>query len=84
MKTAMQELIQLLKELQLDARNSNATEFQIAMTFAIGRAETKLEKEKEQMIDFYNWMRRNDSSEEYFHYSDEDMLEQYLTKTNNL
>lgn len=51
MKTAMQELIELLKELQLDARNSKATEFQIAMTFAIGRAETKLEKEKEQIID---------------------------------
>ena len=48
------------------------------------RVEELLEKEKEQMIDFYNWMRRNDSSEEYFHYSDEDMLEQYLTKTNNL
>ena len=39
-----------------------------------------LEKEKEQMIDFYNWMRRNDSAEEYFHYSDEDMLTAYLNK----
>jgi hypothetical protein len=37
------------------------------------------EKEKEQMIDFYNWMRRNDSAEAYFHYSDQDMLEQYLS-----
>jgi hypothetical protein len=36
------------------------------------------QKEKEQMIDFYTWMRRNDSTEEFFHYSDEDMLEQYL------
>jgi len=36
--------------------------------------------EKEQMIDFYNWMRRNDSAEEYFHYSDEDMLTAYLNK----
>ncbi len=51
MKTAMEELIELLKELQIDARNSLATEFQIAMTFAIGRAETKLEKEKEQIIE---------------------------------
>ena len=50
MKTAIQELIELLKELQLDARNSNATEFEIGMTFAIGRAETKLQKEKEQLI----------------------------------
>ena len=39
-----------------------------------------LEKEKEQMIDFYNWMRRNDSAEEYFHYSDEDMLEEYYNQ----
>ena len=39
-----------------------------------------LEKEKEQMIDFYNWMRRNDSAEEYFHYSDEDMLTDYLNQ----
>ena len=38
-----------------------------------------LEKEKEQMINFYNWMQRNDSAEEYFHYSDQDMLEQYLS-----
>jgi len=36
------------------------------------------QKEREQMIDFYTWMRRNDSAEEYFHYTDEDMLEQYL------
>jgi len=38
------------------------------------------QKEKEQMIDFYNWMRRNDSAEEYFHYSDEDMLTEYLNQ----
>ena len=30
------------------------------------------------MIDFYTWMKRNDSAEEYFHYTDVDMLEQYL------
>jgi hypothetical protein len=35
--------------------------------------------EKEQMIDFYTWIRKNDSAEEYFHYSDQDMLEQYLS-----
>lgn len=55
MKTAMQELIELLKELQLGAKKSGATEFQIAMTFAIGRAETKLEKEKEQIIDAFDY-----------------------------
>jgi len=35
-------------------------------------------EQKKQMIDFYTWMRRNDSAEEYFHYTDVDMLEQYL------
>ena len=38
------------------------------------------EREKAQMIDFYNWMRRNDSAEEYFHYSDEDMLNAFLNQ----
>ena len=70
MKTALQELIEELKHVQ---------EFPM-ISGIIKRAENLLGKEKEQMIDFYNWMRRNDSSEEYFHYSDEDMLEQYFTK----
>jgi hypothetical protein len=48
--------------------------------FLEGLREEALEKEKEQMIDFYNWMRRNDSSEEYFHYSDEDMLTAFLNQ----
>ena len=74
MKTALQELIEELKHVQ---------EFPM-ISGIIKRAEGLLEKEKNQMIDFYNWMRRNDSAEEYFHYSDEDMLEQYLTKINNL
>lgn len=39
-----------------------------------------LEKEKEQMIDFYTWIRRNDTAEEYFHYSDQDMLTEYLNQ----
>ena len=69
MKTAMQELMDYLNEDSFDG-----------ICDIRDRVEELLEKEKEQMIDFYNWMRRNDSSEEYFHYSDEDMLEQYLTK----
>jgi hypothetical protein len=77
MKTAVQELIEYIQ--------NNATKFSSMNTYNILQViEPYLEKEKEQMIDFYNWMRRNDSSEEYFHYSDEDMLEQYLTKINNL
>ena len=36
--------------------------------------------EKEQMLGFYRWMKENDTAdnaEKYFHYSDEDMLNEY-------
>lgn len=36
------------------------------------------EMEKEQMLNFYMWMRMNERAEEYFHYSDEDMFAEYL------
>jgi hypothetical protein len=72
MKTAMQELIDELDLLKIVNRDKL-----IMVKYIISAC---LEKEKEQMIDFYNWMRRNDSAEEYFHYSDEDMLTAYLNK----
>jgi hypothetical protein len=37
-----------------------------------------IEKEKEQMLNFYMWMRMNESAEKYFHYTDEDMFAEYL------
>jgi hypothetical protein len=39
------------------------------------------QKEREQMIGFHRWMLKTDTAdnaEEFFHYMDEDMLEQYL------
>ena len=39
------------------------------------------ELEKERIIDFYKWMKNNDTeqnAEQYFHYTDEDMLNEYL------
>ena len=36
------------------------------------------EMEKEQMLNFYMWMRINERAEEYFHYTDEDMFAEYL------
>jgi len=39
-----------------------------------------LEMEAKQMIEFYKWMRKNDTeenAEKYFHYSDEDMLNEF-------
>ena len=51
MKTVMQELIDDLKELKKDSKERNQnTSFDIGMTFAIARAELRLEKEKEQSI----------------------------------
>ena len=70
MKTAMQELIEELESIKVFKYKN----------LVIRLVKNKLEKEKEQMIDFYNWMRRNDSAEEFFHYSDEDMLTDYLNQ----
>jgi hypothetical protein len=54
MKTAMQELIDDLKELKKDSKERNQdSSFDIGMTFAIARAELRLEKEKEQIMDAY-------------------------------
>jgi len=66
----MQELIEELESIKVFKYKN----------LVIRLLKNKLEKEKEQMIDFYNWMRRNDSAEEYFHYSDEDMLTDYLNQ----
>jgi hypothetical protein len=41
------------------------------------------EMEKEQMLNFYMWMRMNEKAEEYFHYTDEDMFEEYLKQEKN-
>jgi hypothetical protein len=41
------------------------------------------EMEKEQMLNFYMWMRMNERGEEYFHYTDEDMFEEYLKQEKN-
>jgi hypothetical protein len=48
--------------------------------FLEGLRKEGLEKEKEQMLDFYMWMRMNDSAEAYFHYSDDDMFTEYLNQ----
>jgi hypothetical protein len=41
------------------------------------------EMEKKQMLNFYMWMRMNEKAEEYFHYTDEDMFEEYLKQEKN-
>jgi len=43
-------------------------------------AENLLEKEKEQILNFYMWMRMNENTEKYLDYSDEDMFKEYLNQ----
>lgn len=67
MKTAVQILVDNLEN--------------IGVTIPNGLKLIFLEKEKEQMIDFHKWMLKNDTAEnaeQYFHYSDDDMFNEYL------
>ena len=76
MKTAMQELIDDLKELKKDSKERNQdTSFDIGMTFAIARAELRLEKEKEQII--------NAHTEGYSNYDSEMTSIEYYNQTYN-
>lgn len=70
MQTAMQQLIIELKHVEEWPMISGITK----------RAEKLLEKEKEQMLNFYMWMRMNENAEVYSHYSDEDMFTEYLNQ----
>ena len=49
-------------------------------TLPLGVFQEALEMEREQMLNFYMWMRMNDSAEAYFHYSDDDMFAEYLNQ----
>jgi DNA repair photolyase len=72
MKTA----VQWLKEQYIDRGE----------TIPSGVFQEALEKEKEQMIRFHKWMLKNDileNSEKYFHYDDNDMLNEYYNQTYN-
>ena len=77
MKTAMQELIE---DITIEKRLGYITE-NAANRILDYINNLYLEQEKEQMIGFYKWMLKTDTAdnaEEFFHYTDEDMLEQYL------
>ena len=64
----MQELIELIvnNKIRLDIIEKNQQMW--------------LEKEKEQMLNFYMWMRMNENTEKYLDYSDEDMFKEYLNQ----
>jgi regulator of sigma D len=68
MKTAMQELTDYMK-----------TYFHLTDE-SLEMFDEALEKEKEQMLNFYMWMRMNENTEKYLDYSDEDMFKEYLNQ----
>lgn len=74
MITAMQELIEAYASFDtLDQFND----------WLCNNEQSLIEKEKEQMVDFYTWIRLNDTPEnakQYCHYSDQDMLTEYLNQ----
>jgi hypothetical protein len=73
MKTAVQELIEMME----DAKEKKLDLIDWLVIMKVYSIE---KKEKDQMINFYKWMKINENSESYFHYSDEDMLNEYLTQ----
>jgi PDZ domain-containing secreted protein len=80
MKTAMQELIDRLDKTEKQLDKENNLVMSSALFSAKSMALEYLEKEKEQMLNFYMWMRMNENSEKYLDYSDEDMFKEYLNQ----
>jgi hypothetical protein len=69
MKTAIQELQEWMSE----------NHFKVTFAF-LDQLEYCKQKEKEQMLNFYMWMRMNENAEKYLDYSDEDMFSEYLNQ----
>ena len=73
-KTAMQEAIEWVKV------NDISLKVSLYNNELINKFNELLEKEKEQMLNFYMWMRMNENAEKYLDYSDEDMFKEYLNQ----
>jgi hypothetical protein len=73
MKTAVQELIEMMED-------AKSKKFDLIDWLVIMKVYSTEKKERYQMINFHKWMKANESSEAYFHYSDEDMLNEYLNQ----
>ena len=79
MKTAMQELIDDLKELKKDSKERNQdSSFDIGMTFAIARAELRLEKEKEQICNAFLEGKVNHSKDWAYEYYNQTYNQNHL------
>jgi UDP-N-acetylmuramate-alanine ligase len=73
MKTAVQELIEMME----DAKSKKFDKIDWLVIMKVYSTE---KREKDQMINFHKWMKINEKEEKYFHYSDEDMLNEYLNR----
>jgi len=80
MKTAMQELIDWLDVKIEILENEYSMSIASGIRAAKMEAENLLEKEKEQILNFYMWMRMNENTEKYLDYSDEDVFKEYLNQ----
>ena len=73
MKTAVQELIEMMED-------AKSKKFDKIDWLVIMKVYSTKKREKDQMINFHKWMKINEKEEKYFHYSDEDMLNEYLNR----
>ena len=75
MTTAMQDMLSYIRStLPMDLDWPRMLE---------SKAQELVQKEKEQTIGFYEWMSQNDTisnMEQYFHYTNEDMLNEYINQ----
>lgn len=80
MKTAVEQLIEEMQSYSYKVSKEGNLDMVAAFDYAIGIAKKYKEKEKEQMLNFYMWMRMNENSEKYVDYSDEDVFKEYLNQ----
>jgi len=80
MKTAVNQLIEQMQSYSYKVSKEGNLDMVAAFDYAIGLAKKYKEKEKEQMLNFYMWMRMNENAEKYVDYSDEDMFKEYLNQ----
>ena len=78
MKTAVEQLIEEMQSYSYKVSKEGNLDMVAAFHYAIGIA--KKYKEKEQMLNFYMWMRMNENAEKYVDYSDEDVFKEYLNQ----
>jgi len=74
---AFNQLDEQVYKVDYDTRRISISISQVFEDMMTIKREAK-EMEKEQMLNFYMWMRMNEKAEEYLDYTDDDMFEEYL------